>query len=259
MESSDLPASVVPHGDDVWKAPALAWSGVGRYGWQRVRRSWIAILSGTLSFAILAAFIPWAVSGFTESGWDSVTGGSATWAFVAIPAWLVLVAVGYFLSAPVGYASEVVAAYARRLAEVQEELRVTTQDLERERMAAPVFGEAVIPARIEKRLVRLGDLPLGLWLPSVTIRDCDLVGPAKVVVMGGDIEGNHFYGTTPSTFVAVGNLDPHFADSIVFRNCDIAGCRFHNVTVVGTQQTINVLFGGAHEAGPDTPDRVLGD
>ena len=148
------------------------------------------------------------------------------------------------------------------MAEVQEELRVTTQDLERERMAAPVFGEAVIPAHIEDRLLRLADLPPGLWLPSVTIRDSDLVGPAKLVVMGGHIDDNHFYGTTQSTFVAVAEakgLEPYFADSIVLSNCNVTGCRFHNVTVVGTQETIEVLTGGGREAGPDMPDRVLGN
>lgn len=253
------PVPVAPQGDGVWRPPALSWSGVRRYGWRRVRRSWAGILSGTLGIAALAIFIPWAVEGFTESGWDSVTGGTATWSLAAIPAWLVLIGVGYFLRAPTGYASEVVASYAHRLGEVQEELRVTTLDLERERMAAPIFGEAVIPSRIEKRLIRLRDLPPGIWLPSVTITDCDLVGPATLVVMGGTIGDNHFYGGSAETFVVSDTLGSYFADSIVLRNCAVAGCRFHNVTVIGDQLDIDVLRGDMVEAGPDTPDRVLGN
>jgi hypothetical protein len=56
----------------------LSWSGVFGYARHAIHRSWIVLLSGTLSIAILAILIPWGfVYGFSESGWDQVMGGNA--------------------------------------------------------------------------------------------------------------------------------------------------------------------------------------
>jgi hypothetical protein len=260
LDPTELPhmaAEVGPAGS-LWNAPSLSWAGVRDHAWQSVRRSWIAVFGSTVSIAVLSVVIPWGfVDGFSESGWDEVTGGSATWALVAIPAWLLLIAVGYVLRAPVSYASKVVASYDRRLSGVQNDLKLTRDELARERAAAPLFGDAPIPQRVEQRLIRLADLPPGIWLTNMVIERCDIVGPGKLLMSGGNIHDNHLYGRTSETFIAADDLGPHMEDSIVIFNCDVTGCRLHNLTLVGLPGTIANIRAATVEGGSKDLGRTL--
>ena len=228
----------------------LSWLGVRRYAQQAIRRSWIVLFSGTVSIAILAILIPWGfVYGFSESGWDQVMGGNAVWSLLAIPAWLLILGVWYLARAPMGHAQEVVAAYAQRLDDTQQNLLAIQYELERERAAAPIFGDAVVPHRIVGRLIRLNDLPPGLWLDENVIEESELTGPAKILVAGGRYTGCRFYGFSNSTFVATDTPEKHFGDAIVFRECQVSGCKFHNVTILGSADTIRNLRVGMAEEG----------
>lgn len=223
----------------------LSWPGVFRYAWRAVKKSWVALLSGTAAIAVLAVLIPWGgVYGFTESGWDRVMGGNAVWSLLAIPVWLLIVGAWYLIRAPMGHAREVLAAHGQRLEGVQQDLTTARYELERERAAAPVFGEAVVPQHIEGRLIRLASLPPGLWLSENVLEGCQIVGPAKVLIVGCRTNDNNFYGVSKKTFVVVSNLEDHFADAIIFRNCRVSHCQFHNVTVIGTDEQINALKAG---------------
>ncbi len=228
----------------------LSWSGVFGYARQAIRRSWIVLLSGTASIAILAILIPWGfVYGFSESGWDQVMGGDAVWSLLAIPAWLLILGVWYLIRAPMGHARAVVAAHTRRWDDVQQRLAAAQFELERERAAAPIFGDAVVPHHVVGRLIRLDDLPPGLWLDENVIEDSELTGPAKILVSGGNYTGCRFYGFSNSTFVVTDTPEKHFADAIVFRECRVSGCKFHNVTILGNADTIRTLRAGMTEEG----------
>ena len=67
------------------------------------------------------------------------------------------------------------------------------------------------------------------------------MGPAKILIGGGALDDNKFYGVSDRTFVVVSNLEDHFSDSIVFHNCQVSHCQFHNITVIGRDEQIKGL------------------
>ena len=164
--------------------------------------------------------------------------------YVAIPVWLVGAGVWHLMRAPVGRARDVLAGQQARFEVVEQELTTARYELERERAAAPVFGEAVLPATISERLVRLADLPPGLWLSEREFERCQITGPAKILITGSHTNANRFFGVSKATFVVVSNPEDHFPDCIVFHKCQISNCELHNVTVIGTADLIKGLKGG---------------
>lgn len=227
----------------------LSWSDVLKYAWKSIRASWTTLLTGTVTIAVLSIVLPWGGAyHFSESGWDRVMGGSATWSLLAIPVWLVGAGVWHLMRAPVGRARDVLAEQQDRFDAVHQDLTTARYELEREREAAPVFGEAPVPQHIDGRLIRLADLPPGLWLHGNSIENCELTGPAKILISGGDFTRNYFYGYNERTFVAVEDLAAHFGDAIVFHECRVHGCKFHNITALGSKETIDYLRSVSKEA-----------
>jgi len=124
---------------------------------------------------------------------------------------------------------------------VRQGLANTQYELERAQAAEQVFGQAVIPMIVRDRLVRLADLPPGIWLHDRVFENCQFVGPAKILIGGGgSFNLNRFYGFTGKMFVTVDGpeMERHFRDSIVFQDCRVSGCEFHNVRVLGDDGTI---------------------
>jgi hypothetical protein len=226
----------------------LSWPEVLKYAWKSIRASWTTLLTGTVTITVLSIVLPWGGAyHFSESGWDRVAGGSATWSLLAIPVWLVGAATWHLVRAPVGRARDVLAEQEHQRDAVEQELATTRYELARERAAAQVFGEAPVPQRIEGRLIRLADLPPGLWLYGNSIENCELTGPAKVLISDGDFARNHFFGYNDGTFVVVDDLEAHFGDAIIFLRCHVYDCKFHNITVLGSKETIASLRGTTKE------------
>jgi len=223
----------------------LSWTDVLKYAWKSIRASWTTLLTGTIAITLLSVVLPWGGAyHFSESGWDQVMGGTAVWSLLAIPVWLLGAGVWHLTRAPVGRARDVLAEQQVRFDGVEQELTTALYELERERAAAPVFGEAVLPMTVSERLVRLADLPAGLWLSKRVFQNCQIAGPAKVLLAGSHTSRNRFFGVTSSTFVAVANLEDHFPDCVVFHECEISNCELHNLTVIGTAKQIEALKAG---------------
>lgn len=130
-----------------------------------------------------------------------------------------------------------------RLSAVFQQLTNTEYELEREREAEPVFGQATIPRRVEGRLIRLAELPPGMWLSRRTFEDCQLTGPVKLVLAGAHFEGCHFYGMGSGSFVVVDDdkIEDHMANSIMIHDSCLIGCELHNMTIIGRQDAIDAL------------------
>src|ERR1700677_2052898 len=88
----------------------LSWSDVLKYAWKSIKASWTTLLTGTVTIAVLSIVLPWGGAyHFSESGWDRVMGGSATWSLLAIPVWIVGAGVWHLMRAPVDRARDVLA------------------------------------------------------------------------------------------------------------------------------------------------------
>jgi hypothetical protein len=226
----------------------LSWSDVLKYAWKSIKASWAELVRNTVVIALLSIVLPWGGAyHFSESGWDRVLGGSATWALLAIPVYLVGAGVWHLTRAPLGRARDVLAKQQGRIDALQRELTTARDELDQERAASPVFGEAIVPRHIVGRMIRLADLPPGLWLDKRVLEGCQILGPARVIFAGSKLDDNRFYGTTDYTFVVVPNVAEHFREVIVFCDCRISECEFHNVTVVGTAHQITTLQTGMVE------------